>query len=82
MTRLLLASTLAGVLLVGLLAWSLRGEVAQAAEIAPVREETQADVLEAATRGCVAGGGTAWMGREGNVMVFRCRPWLNLGISK
>ena len=49
---------------------------------APARQETQAEIVEAATRGCAAGGGTAWMGQEGKVWVFRCRPWLTVGVTR
>jgi hypothetical protein len=75
MTRLLLGSALAGVLLAVLVAWSFRAEVAAAAEPPPARPpESTAELLEAAVRGCVGAGGAASTGILDGVVVARCTP--------
>ena len=80
---LFVAAVLAGCAIIVLgAAKGLGYEPQNPADAPPPRVESESEMLEAATRGCVAGGGTAWMGREGNVYVFKCRPWLALPVTK
>jgi len=79
MARLLILSALAGAALTVALAWSVRGEVALAAEPAPERRESQAEVIHAAVMGCAAAGGTWSQGLEDGVLLGRCYPIPNVG---
>lgn len=75
MTRLLLSSALAGVLLAVLVAWSFRAYVAAAVEPAPARPtETTAELLEVALRACIEAGGQSSTGILEGVVVARCTP--------
>ncbi len=81
MIRLAAVAVWASLILTAALAWSLREEVAYAAEPAPVRAEPAEDLWRAAAAGCVDAGGTWWQGSESGVVVGRCRPWVgNLGV--
>ena len=83
MTRLLLAAVLAGAALTTALAWTIRSEVACAAELPPaVQAEPAEDLWRGAAAGCVQAGGTWWMGSESGVVVARCRPWLDAGVTQ
>lgn len=71
-------SALSGAVMAGLLVWSLRGSVAAAVEPPPPPQDSVAEIVEAAARGCADSGGTFWVGQEAGVTVARCRPWLEL----
>lgn len=73
-----LLSALSGAVMAGALAWSLRGSVAEAAEPPPPPQDSVAEIVEAAARGCAQARGTFWAGLEGGVTVARCRPWLQV----
>jgi hypothetical protein len=55
-------------------------EVDAGEPVAPARE-TVSDHLRAGAEGCSRGGGTWWQGTEGEVVVGRCRPFLDLGVG-
>lgn len=85
LVRLGLLAVLSGASLTAGLAWGVRGTAerpgveAGRAELAPA--ERPGDLMAAAARGCVEGGGTFWMGEEAGVVVARCRPFLSVGVA-
>ena len=77
MTRLLIASAVAGVALSVAVAWSFRAEVASAAEPARPADST-AELVQASVRGCVEGLGLVEVGISDQVAIVRCRPSLGV----
>lgn len=72
-------SALSGAVMAGALAWLLRDSVAYAEEPPPQPpQDSVAEVVQAAARGCAQAGGAFWTGLEGGVVVTRCRPWLQV----
>lgn len=77
MTRLLLAGVLLGALAAAAMAWSLRDQVAYAAELP--RVDPQSELVAAAVEGCSRGLGVAQVQVQAGVFVVRCTPDLGVG---
>ena len=82
--RLFVACVVIGVAGAATLAWQVRSDVAYAVEPArpPTTPTDTAEVWAAVAEGCVRSGGSFWMGTESGVVVARCRPFIDLGVSK
>ena len=81
MIRLAAVAVVAGLVLTYALAWSMREEVAYAAEpVQAPQRETMAEVIGAVVESCIRSGGTWSSGVEDGVVIGRCHPLPNVGV--